>query len=379
MTPRSKEPSVSRLVAPFQVGGFRRRVGVIAVGVLLLRHVVGEPPFSSGRLSPPRWAWLRPRSCCRGMLAGSRAISSGRPSPSRWAWLRPGSCCCGESSSSRSSSGGGCRRRGGRGCGRDLVAVGSWPRAALFQVADCRRRGGRGCGRDLVSAGSWPRAAHLQGGGCRRRGGRGCGRDLVVVACCPQPVFFKWAAVAVALGVFAVGILLLWGVWDGAPVAAAFTRVGGATRVETALEASRFWLTPPRYVVKTRTDSSQIMLGAAQCAIVHDAPLLFTSRDLKRKRRVNAIINDWRNIRKQERAPRLNVIHIESQSGVKGCVGKRHRAYVGRLSTLEVLQLPRTRPQVRVRQTLDMSSSSQPPSNQGTCRTSPSDWRSPRI
>ena len=67
-----------------------------------------------------------------------------------------------------------------------------------------------------------------------------------------EPLFLKWAAVVVALGVCAVGILLLWGVWDGAPVVAAFTRVGGATRVETSLEASRFWLTPPRYVVETQ-------------------------------------------------------------------------------------------------------------------------------
>jgi hypothetical protein len=173
-----------------------------------------------------------------------------------------------------------------------------------------------------------------------------------------DPLFLKWAAVAVALGVFAVGILLLWGVWDGAPIAAAFTRVGGTTRVETSLEASRFWLTPPRYVVKTRTDSSQIMLGAAQCAMVHDAPLLFTSQDLKRMRRVNAIINDWRNIRKQESVrkrgsvARLKVIHIKSRSDVIDCVRKIHRAYVDRLSTLEVLQLPQIRPQVRVRPTL---------------------------
>jgi hypothetical protein len=173
-----------------------------------------------------------------------------------------------------------------------------------------------------------------------------------------EPLFFKWGAVVVALGVCAAGILLLWGVWDGTPVAAAFTRVGGATRVETALEASRFWLTPPQYVVKTRTDSSQVMLGAAQCAIVHDAPLLFTAQDSKRKQRVNAIINDWRNIRKQERVrkrehvARLEVIHITSQHDVTDCMGKRNRAYVDRLSTLEVLQLPQLRPQIPVRQTL---------------------------
>ena len=44
-------------------------------------------------------------------------------------------------------------------------------------------------------------------------------------------LFLKLAAVVFALGVCAVGIFLLWGVWDGTPVAAAFTRVGGATQV----------------------------------------------------------------------------------------------------------------------------------------------------
>ena len=73
-------------------------------------------------------------------------------------------------------------------------------------------------------------------------------------------LFLKWAAVVVGLGVCAVGILLLWGIWDGQPVAAAFTGVGGATQVETALEASRFWLTP-QYVVETGADASQQILS----------------------------------------------------------------------------------------------------------------------
>jgi hypothetical protein len=166
-----------------------------------------------------------------------------------------------------------------------------------------------------------------------------------------EPLFLKWAGVVAALGVCAVGILLLWGVWDGTPVAAAFTRVGGATRVETALEASHFWLTPPRYVVKTRTDSSQVMLEAARCAIVHDAPLLFTARDPKRKRRVDAIINDWRKIRKREGLERLKVIHIKSkrQHDVTDCVGKTD---IARLSTLKVPDPLIRLPQVRAQQTL---------------------------
>ena len=152
----------------------------------------------------------------------------------------------------------------------------------------------------------------------------------------PWSLFLKWAAVVAALGVCAAGILLLWGVWEGKPVATAFTRVGGASRVETALEASRFWLTPPHYVVKTQTDSSQLMLGAAQCAIVHDAPLLFTSLNRKQQRQVIARINDWRMIRKWEGVARLEVIRIKSQPNVTKCVGKNHRADIARLSTLEV-------------------------------------------
>jgi len=151
-----------------------------------------------------------------------------------------------------------------------------------------------------------------------------------------DPLFLKWAAVVAALGVCAAGILLLWGVWDGTPVAAAFTRVGGATRVETALGASRFWVTPPRYVVETQTDSSQVMLGAARCAVAHGAPLLFTSRDPKRQRRVEAMINDWREIRKREGfpRPRVTTITIRKWHQAKTCAGKKH--YIAGLSALEV-------------------------------------------
>lgn len=164
-------------------------------------------------------------------------------------------------------------------------------------------------------------------------------------------LFLKWAAVVVGLGVCAVGILLLWGIWDGQPVAAAFTGVGGATQVETALEASRFWLTPPQYVVETGADASQqILLGAAQCAMAYDAPLLLTSSDQKRQQLVDATINDWRQI-ETPTLPKL--ITIQTQRDVTDCLRKRHLTDIAGLSTLKVpnplIPLPNVVP---LRQTL---------------------------
>jgi hypothetical protein len=190
-----------------------------------------------------------------------------------------------------------------------------------------------------------------------------------------KPDFLKWAAVVVALGVCAVGIYLLWGVWDGKPAAAAFTRVGGATRVETALEASRFWLTPPQLIVETQTKASSLMLGAAQCAMAHDAPLLFTSSDPARQRLVDATVNDWRNVEathpesitvrsratfdgRSETLPATfqnlpEVITIQNQPDVSRCVANGDPADVAGLSTLEIpnpiIRLPS---QVPLRQTL---------------------------
>ena len=175
-----------------------------------------------------------------------------------------------------------------------------------------------------------------------------------------KPDFLRWAAVVIALGVCAVGIYLLWGAWDRKPAAAAFTRVAGATRVETALEASRFWLTPPRLVVETQAHASQqIMLGAARCAMAHDSPLLFTSPDPHLQQLVDATINDWRNVetthpewitiqsqRDIRRAiettlPELipiqyvpEAITIQNQPEVTQCLG--NAAAVDGVSTLEV-------------------------------------------
>lgn len=193
-----------------------------------------------------------------------------------------------------------------------------------------------------------------------------------------ESLFLKLAAVVIALAVFILGIFLLWGVWDGPPVAAAFTRVGGATRVETALEASRFWRTPPQLVVETQADASQqIMLGAAQCAMAHDAPLLFTSPDPQRQQLVNATINDWRKVETthpelvtiqnqrdpwpaiETTLPELTtfqdlpeVITIQHPDDVSRCVPKGHLADIAGLSTLKVPKSPIPLPQVRPRHAL---------------------------
>ncbi len=101
------------------------------------------------------------------------------------------------------------------------------------------------------------------------------------------------AVVAAALELL-VGLWLLANTWHGSAVAAPFTRVGGATRVETAVEASRFWLKPPRFIVEVGPSASKAqMLDAARCAMAKDAPLLFTSRDPKRNRLVTAKISAW--------------------------------------------------------------------------------------
>jgi hypothetical protein len=169
------------------------------------------------------------------------------------------------------------------------------------------------------------------------------------------------------------------GVWDGKPAAAAFSRVGGTTRVETALEASRFWLTPPRLVVETQAHASQqIMLGAARCAMAHDAPLLFTSPEPRLQQLVDATIDDWRNvetthpewitINRQRDIRRAiettlpefrpiqyvpEVITINNQPEVTQCLGNGDPAGVDGVSTLDVsnpiIPLPA---QVPPRQTL---------------------------
>jgi hypothetical protein len=143
------------------------------------------------------------------------------------------------------------------------------------------------------------------------------------------------------LGVLVLAIYLLIVNWRGRPVTAAFTRAGGETLVETAVDASRFWLTPPQRVVETSANATQeIMLGAAQCAMVHDAPLLFTSPNPKRQRVVDATINSWRKNATTRGQPSLEV--IRNPRDVTRCIATGDPDYANRLSTLKV---PNQKPQ----------------------------------
>jgi hypothetical protein len=101
-------------------------------------------------------------------------------------------------------------------------------------------------------------------------------------------------AVGVAGATVLVAGFLVVTTWSSPEVAANFTRVGGATRVETAVEAGRFWLEPPRRVFMTpATARRQVMLRAAECAMMHDAPVLFTSPTRQRQRKVDALRRRW--------------------------------------------------------------------------------------
>ncbi len=98
-----------------------------------------------------------------------------------------------------------------------------------------------------------------------------------------QPLWLRLLAFIIALAVLVIGIWLLVDLWVGTPTAAAFTRVGGQTYVETALEASRFWTQPPGWVVAVSAAVTQenikhpaltreTMMGAAQYAMAHERP-----------------------------------------------------------------------------------------------------------
>jgi hypothetical protein len=152
-----------------------------------------------------------------------------------------------------------------------------------------------------------------------------------------------------ALGVLLISLWSLRDVWHSysRPVDAAFTRVGGTTSVETAVQASRFWLTPPQFVVEAWVGTKlSIMLGAAQCAMVHDAPLLFTLTPTKQQPLVEATITNWRMIAKFEHRKTPNVLQYPSDA--KLCMKNRDPADVNGLSTLAVpnplIPLPPTVP-----------------------------------
>jgi hypothetical protein len=141
----------------------------------------------------------------------------------------------------------------------------------------------------------------------------------------------KWLVFIAALLALAAGVWLLVIVWHGRPVAADFTRVGGATRVETAVGASRSWITPPQY------------------AMLHDAPLLFTSEDKKRNGLVSATVERWTAAEpKGSDLPKISTVGNHHDSKTCG-----HLIGVSGLSTLEMsIQLLRLPRQVAVQDTL---------------------------
>ena len=154
-----------------------------------------------------------------------------------------------------------------------------------------------------------------------------------------RAAWVKWIAVAVMVvivgAVAVVGELLLREIKQGSPVAAAFTRVGGPTRVETAVDASRFWLTPPPCVVYVQAFRSQkIMFRAARYAMAHDAPLLFTSRAPRRRRLVDTTVDNW------QKEPKV----------FKGshCPKEEHSADASRVSTPAASKQLFTRPSLPV-------------------------------
>jgi hypothetical protein len=147
----------------------------------------------------------------------------------------------------------------------------------------------------------------------------------------------RLAIVLSALCVVVVGLLSL----RSNPSAAPFTRVGGQNTVETAVDASRFWLTPPKRVVVTWTYESQdVMLAAARCAMDDDAPLLFMSRDPQQNRLVNATIGDWQKTATGKDSARPPVTEIKSVTDVTSCIAQGHPAYANRLSTLKIPNQP---------------------------------------
>jgi hypothetical protein len=154
-----------------------------------------------------------------------------------------------------------------------------------------------------------------------------------------------------ALGVLIVALLSVWDVHRSQPLAAAFTRVGGTTRVETALEAARFWLTPPRCVVMTPGSAPPgIMFAAAWYAMTHDAPLLYTTRDPSRQQLVNATAADWQ---KAAGKQKISETTFNPSGSTKGrCSAKADRADVDGLSTLAVPNQPLQLPHVAVRHAL---------------------------
>ena len=128
-----------------------------------------------------------------------------------------------------------------------------------------------------------------------------------------EPRWRRVVATVVALVAFSGAAYLLYSALNPPRVAANFTRVGGVTRIDTAVEAARFWLKPPSAVYLTpATAPREVMLNAAKCAMAHDAPLLFTSeRGTASQRKVVRMLGRWRtDLLNQGRSRRLLVRRV---------------------------------------------------------------------
>lgn len=152
-----------------------------------------------------------------------------------------------------------------------------------------------------------------------------------------QPLWRRLVAFIIALAMLGIGILLLVDFFGGSQTAAAFTRVGGQTHVETALEASRLWYKKPGEPVKqpvavsaVASREESIILGAAQCAMARDVPLFFRSGDPKQKRVVDAKIDSWG----------LHAFDVTYPGDVNRCMQGKSRDEIKGLSAYDLPDLP---------------------------------------
>ena len=151
-----------------------------------------------------------------------------------------------------------------------------------------------------------------------------------------------WALLklAVAVLVLLIGLWLLRDAIHGKRVEAAFTRVGGPTRVETAIEASRFWLRAPNWVVTVPAhipahNGPKITWGAARCALVLDAPLLFIPK--KKSARwplYKGTITRWRKAKPRGKH-HLRVAAVATERGVDRCMSNGRPSNASGLSTFK--------------------------------------------
>jgi hypothetical protein len=124
-------------------------------------------------------------------------------------------------------------------------------------------------------------------------------------------------------------------------IAAPFTRVGGVGQTGTAVDASRFWLTPPRTYVEIEANESQgLTLRAGLCAAFHNVPLLYHSPVPERDRMMHALVTEW-----SRRAGRkIKPIWITRGSKATRCLKTGNRADIRPISTLRLAD-----PVVRIR------------------------------